>query len=364
MWEFKVLVFAPGHSPGGVRARVSFHGDSMLVQGRQFQMSVPGREVRLKTGGYDGRQWMLTWTGENGEVSAALQGDTEIRLMRQYAPPALAAQLGRATKAARRRQNLFRAMAVALIVLLLLPLLLAGLFWLNSERISAWVADHISLETEQRLGELSFTQLRTGLKLRQTGPAPDMVRRIGERLTAGSAYRYQWFVADNPEVNAFAMPGGYVVVNTGLLKAADSAEEVAGVLAHEVQHVELRHSLKNLIHQLGWRAVLSVALGDLSGGVWVDIADHLGGLEFSRDLEREADMKGLETLRKANIAPGGMASFFAKLAQRDGTQVALLSSHPTSQERLDNLNQAIASLGSYAYRPLPFDWKQVRGSLP
>lgn len=364
MWEFKVLVFAPGHNPAGVRARIAFHGEAMTVKGHKLFMTVEGRRVRLKTGGYDGRQWLLSWPGDAGEVTAALQGEAEIRLMQEYAPPSLADQLARAIKSSGRRQGRFRLLVLALLVLLLLPLLLAGLFWVNSERIAAWVSDRVSLDAEKQLGALSFGQMQAQLKLSRTGPAPQMIREIGRRLTAGSAYDYQWYVADDPQVNAFAMPGGYVVVNSGLIKAAASADEVAGVLAHEVQHVELRHSLKNLIHSLGWRAVLSLALGDLSGGIWLDVADQLGRLHYSRDLEREADLKGLLALRRAGIPTQGLPDFFARMAQEDGGRLPLLSSHPASRERQQAMLKAMAAAGPDTSPPLPYDWHWILSSLP
>jgi predicted Zn-dependent protease len=171
-------------------------------------------------------------------------------------------------------------------------------------------------------------------------------------------------VAIDPRLNAFAVPGGHVVVYTGLLLAADSAEEVAGVLAHEVQHVEMRHALKNLLHNLGWRALLALALGDFSGGVWTGMAEHLGQLGYSRDLEHQADLGGLAALRRAGIAPEGIASFFAKLSRQGGGQIDLLSTHPASSARMQALQRAMAAQGAYTASPLPYDWRALQASLP
>lgn len=364
MWEFKVLLFAPGHNPAGTRARLSFHGDAMSVRGSRLFMTVECRRVTVRAGGYDGRQWLLSWPGEGGEVTALMTGEKEMRLMRQYAPPALASQLGSAVRVAHDRRRRFGWMTLLLILALLLPLVLLGLFWAYSDRVSGWVTQSISQETEARLGELTFNQMRAQLRLLPSGPALDAVREIGARLTRGSAYHYQWFVAASPEVNAFALPGGHVVVYTGLIRATQSAEELAGVLAHEAQHVEQRHSLRNLIHGLGWRAALSVALGDLSGGVWGHLAGQMGQLKYGRDLEREADLRGLEALRRAGIADAGMASFFAGLAATEGPMPVLLASHPSSRERESELRAASAALGAYPASPLPYDWVAVRDSLP
>lgn len=363
-YEFKVLLFGPGMSPSGTRARMSLKGDVLEFNGPGVWLTVLADRVELKPGGYNGRQWMFTWTTDEGVLSAVLKGEEDMRMMRSLASPMLAKQLDHGLRLIRRRSRRFHLLIWVWLAVILSPFLLLGLFWLNSERIAGWVAGHVSVQDEMRLGEMAFDQMRASLRLVEQGPAPQLVRELGGRLTRGSAYKYHWFVADSPEVNAFAMPGGYVVVYTGLLRAADSAEEVAGVLAHEVQHVEQRHALKNLIHDLGWRAVLSLAMGDLTGGIWTDMAHRLGTLKYGRDLEREADLKGLEALQRAGISPGGMVAFFAKLAKREGPGITLLASHPASEERMQALRQAIARQGAQPYRPLPYDWSAIRASLP
>jgi predicted Zn-dependent protease len=108
---------------------------------------------------------------------------------------------------------------------------------------------------------------------------------------------------------------------------------------------------------------LGVALGDLSGSVWGDVAGRLGSLGYSRDLERAADLGGLAALRRVGIAPDGMLSFFAKLARREGPGIALLASHPATSERIDQLRQAIAAGGVYPAAALPYDWTRLRATL-
>ena len=215
-----------------------------------------------------------------------------------------------------------------------------------------------------KLGELAFRQATAGLKLRQSGLDAAAVKEIGSRLTKGSKYTYQWYIAEDAAINAFAIPGGYVVVNTGLIQAADSAEEVAGVLAHEVQHVELRHTLKNLVHSLGLRAALALALGDISGGALGDVAATLSELKFSRDLESEADQRGLAALRQASIAPQGMVTFFSKLHKQEkgAAPPALLSTHPASDNRMRTLQDMIGQQGNWPAQPLPYDWTAIKAT--
>jgi Zn-dependent protease with chaperone function len=358
MDSVKVHLFAPGLDAGGVPARAQFSGSMLRLEQGDTRLAVPADQLTVKHGGFDGRQWLLEWPAEGGQATILLPVEAE-RLL-AGAPAALAAQLDHHGRRDRARGRRFRIGLVLVGAFVLLPFVLLGLFVANADRIAGWAAGHVSLAQEQQLGDLAFAQMRAGLKLVDTGPAPALVQAIGGRLTAGSKYRYQWFVADSPEVNAFAMPGGYVVVYTGLIKAADSAEEVAGVLAHEVQHVELRHSLKNMLHGLGWRALLALAMGDVSGGVWAGMAEQLGGMAYGRDLERQADLEGLKALKKAGIAPAGMVSFFAKLARQGGQVPAFLSTHPSSDERMDSLRRAIAAQGDYPAAPLAYDLKAIR----
>jgi Zn-dependent protease with chaperone function len=357
MLEVKVHLFAPGLNAGGVAARAHFSGSALWLEYGDSRESVPVERLTVRHGGFDGRQWLLEWPVAGGTASATLPPGPDTERLLAEAPVALKGQIDHHGRRGRARERRFRIGLGLIGALVLLPFVLLGLFWFNADRIAGWAADQVSLEQEQQLGDLAFAQMRPSLKRVETGPAPDMIKAIGGRLTQGSRYRYQWFVADSPEVNAFAMPGGYVVVYTGLIETADSAEEVAGVLAHEVQHVELRHSLKNMIYGLGWRAVLALAVGDVSGGVWAGMAEQLGGMAYGRDLERQADLEGLKALKRAGIAPHGMVDFFAKLAKREGPSLALLSSHPATEERMANLRRAIAEQGGYPAAPLPYDWK-------
>ncbi len=364
MTEASGQLFSPGQAPGGIKVVIGQVGGTLRLEGIGLDLRVPVLAMTLKSGGFDGRHWQLEWPADNGQIHALVlsPGATTDRLLTELPEP-LAGQL--ATQRGRGRASACRfRLGVTLVgAVVLLPFAVLLAFWLYADPLAGWAAGQVGIERESQLGALAFAQTRPSLKLVEQGPAVELVKAIGNRLTAGSAYTYQWFVAANPEVNAFALPGGYVVVHTGLLRAADNAEEVAGVLAHEVQHVELRHSLRNLIHGLGWRAALGLARGDLSGGVWMGLADQLGKMRYSRELERQADLGGLESLRKAGISPEGMPTFFAKLARQGEQGTALLSSHPASAERMQTLRQAIAARGGYPADRLPYDWPAFKAAL-
>lgn len=329
-------------------------------------LRLPLMALKPRYGGFNREQVYFDWESPQGEKCSVCFSAKDAELLMAQAPSAAAQpyqQVHYEQTKRKRRSNIGLGM---LVLYLVLPfLLLLVLLW-KSHQIAAWIADYVSIEQEQVLGELVFASATDGMKLRQTGYDYEVIKSIGERLTQGSAYQYQWYIADTDEVNAFAVPGGYVVANTGLLKAADSAEEVAGVLAHEVQHVEQRHTLEDLIYSLGWQTSIALIVGDVSSLWLTQAATQLNSLKFSRELEAEADLKGLEALHKAGIAPQGLVSFFEKLAKNEANLVlpAFLSTHPASDQRSTMLKNAIKQQEGWSTTPLPYDWGQVKAALP
>ena len=362
--EFKVLLFGPELPAEGLRALAHFEDGVLVMHGRGHWYTAPLKCLDLKTGGFDGRQWLVTWDSPNGLFTAILQGDSSMHMFVDQAPEELAIRLHKARKKHVNTGNRFRMALILGGILLFLPLFSLAWFWINADRFSQWAADKVSLEQEIKLGEMAFQQMGARLKLLPGDTlADEVVDRIGIRLTAGSNYPYHFHVTQDSAVNAFALPGGHVVVNTGLLKFADNVDEVAGVLAHEASHVERRHALRNMIRALGLRAVMAVLLGDYAAGIWGDMASELADLSYSRDLEREADLEGLRMLRKAGLPAVGMVSFFEKMAAQDDVKVSLLSSHPASEERLQALQAAIKEGKPYLQRSLDVDWGEVKQSL-
>lgn len=361
--EFKVLLYGPSFNSAGIKARARFENGSLAISLRKGSFLVPPHLLSLRTGGYDGRQWLVTWQSHDGAYSAMLQGEEALEAFTQLAPAEIGQQLLRVRKSHARVGRLFKPGLALLAFVLLVPLLALGLFQATADHLVDWAVSHISLEQEQRLGDLVIAQMRPSLKLAEQGPASAAVTAIGKRLTDESLHRYQFHVVVDPQVNAYALPGGHIVVYTGLIEAADNVGEAAGVLAHEISHVELRHALRNLIHSVGPRALLGVLLGNYSAGVWGNLAEHLDSLNYNHELENEADLEGLKILRRAGISVNEMETFFAKMATREKALLHLLARHPAGKERLATLRAAMAINPAYDIRPLPIDWEAARTDL-
>lgn len=365
MASFSALCFGPGLQPHGEKIPVRIGEEGLcLWPAEPREQIIPYQDIQVSAGGFDHEQMILAWSKDAQAWSLTLTDKHTRDILLAHAPPALAPQLVQWCKKIHGAKKRMRAGWLALVLFLLAPfLLLAVLLW-NPDPVIGWAVNRISIENEQKLGDLIFEQTRPSLKLVTQGEAQRVIAEIGQKLAAGSPYTFKWHVADDPAINAFAIPGGHVVVFSGLIKAADTPEEVAGVLAHETEHVLQRHTLKAMVHNLGWRAVIAMVTGDWTGSLLGEFATQMGILKYGRDKESEADLKGLQLLKQAQIDPNGMERFFDKLSKQGGVQIALLSTHPASKERMEALGAAIKEAGTWRSQPLPYDWGRVKASLP
>src|SRR5262249_54037654 len=187
--------------------------------------------------------------------------------------------------------------------------------------------------------------------------------------------KYQFKVIDSPDVNAFALPGGFIYVNRGLIEASTSESELAGCLAHEVNHVVARHSASQIqrakMAQIGTDLLGSVAGGGLKGQIGqiaTQMVEQGAFMKFSRDHEREADRLGAKTMYDAGYDPEGMISLFEKLQQLQKTNPnsvdKFFASHPSPAERIDNVSSIIASFPAHSglKKDTP-EFQQAKNSL-
>lgn len=357
--DITALIFGPGLPPGGAPGKLvlSSLGLEVIVGEQSTRASLSAIQLRQVGFGQFGLE--VSWTeGDSTWAAHVLDPAAARRLMEESA--LAATPQAAALRSRRRRGATGRSIGWAVLAfVVLLPALLLVLLILNANTIAAWAAEKIPVEQEMTWGRQVFASMRGTLKLQESGAALEAVRSIGARLTQGSKYSYEFYIAEDNTLNAFALPGGIIVVHTGLIAATQRPEELAGVLAHEVQHVELRHSLRGTIKELGLRGLWALVTGDLGGTLVAQAALEMTSLKFSRDDEREADQRGFDALVKAGIDPAGMPAFFKTMSERtDELPVAFISTHPLSAEReaalrarLSELKQSFASLDLGAWPP-------------
>ncbi|HEY0020383.1 MAG TPA: M48 family metallopeptidase [Longimicrobium sp.] len=222
--------------------------------------------------------------------------------------------------------------------------------------VAAGCAPAVSTQQEVALGADYSAQINRQMPMLNDQATLNYVNQIGSQLAAIAdprGIRYHFYVVNSDVVNAFALPGGYVYLNRGLIERADNVSELAGVLAHEIGHVAERHSIEQLQRaqnaNLGLNVLYGVLLGRNPSGVEQTAVQLGGGAMFAgygRDAEREADRVGVAYLVRAGYNPNGMATFFEELLsmqQRQPSRVEQwFSTHPTTQERVNNTRAIIA----------------------
>jgi Zn-dependent protease with chaperone function len=313
-------------------------------------------ELRIREVGF-GRQigYELAWDQADGTRAVHVMDAAAVSAL--LAAPSLAKSVQMHTlQAAQRRRVVGRSLGWIFIgALVSVPVILILLFIWQADRIAGALVNRVPIAQEIEMGKDAFADLQSSLSLEDRGPAFDAVREIGKRLSQGSNYPFEFHVARDTAINAFALPGGIVVVNSGLIAATHRPEELAGVLAHEIQHVEQRHSLRAAFKQLGLRGMSTLVTGDVASSVLSQAALQLTSLQFSRADEADADAKGFESLVRHDIDPQGMIDFFATMEKQAGPKPpAFLSTHPADHDRQAVLAEKISGLGRHDYLPLQF----------
>lgn len=319
---------------------------------------VPAGALAFEARGFNHTQLAVRWT-EQGEHRLLMLDTEAAAALTGTVPGVLRERIDRVRGTRRRTERRFRLGLTALLLFVVLPI--AGLiaFWFEGDAVVDWAVAHVPPAVETSIGELVLTQTQAQHRLITSGPRYEAVQAIARRLTRpGENLRF--FVCDSPEVNAYAAPGGVVVVQAGLLQAATDPEQVAGVLAHEIAHVELHHTLRLWVQAAGVRGLALMIVGDWNA--LVDAGTELAQLKFSRDAESAADLHAIERMRAAQIDPNGLPRFLAfVLRTQDGPSLpAWLSTHPVTVQRISAIDHAISAASVNSVRPIEIDWAAVR----
>ncbi len=206
----------------------------------------------------------------------------------------------------------------------------------------------LSDKQEVALGGQINDEILKQVRLNNDPEINNYVKQIGARLVPNCDrpnLPYTFQVVNDNNINAFATMGGYVYVNTGLLKAADTEAEVAGVIAHEIAHITNKHALKQMRQR-----IIAGGLADAAGvdnNVLVAVGVEVGlNLPKSRRDEYQADQDGLKTVIRSGYAPSGMIAFFQKLLNAGGGSMpTILRTHPHTEDRIARLEQMLQQAG-------------------
>lgn len=315
------------------------------------------RIVDVKTGNAPIDVWPLDEmrrieTGSSGDPVRFSRGDTgKARLT--VDEPDFAAMLVQLSSKGARHSGWRRWVASAGAIAATLLFLVFGVPYL-----SGWIAPLVPVTWETSLRDVSINsiQLAFGKGEFCDGEAGnDALEKLTARLTAtvDSDYEIRVRVTSHDAVNAFAAIGGDIVIFIGLIEIAESSDEVAAVLAHELAHLMRRHPTQALVRALGFDLMLDLLTGGSFAG---DVGQTALALSYSRDAEREADAVGAKMLGDAGIRRDGLSEFFRRVEEKEGARPAVLrylSSHPPLEERVETAAKARG--GGPAMSPQAFD---------
>ncbi|MGD9850972.1 MAG: M48 family metallopeptidase [Nitrospirales bacterium] len=314
---------------------------------RQTQGRYSGEEVRLERGSGIGETLVVP----NPRILLAIHQEGGTRASHFHHPGA-------------RGRRVFLTILAALACV---PVIY-GIFAWGIPGLAGPITQAIPVTWETRLGEFVLQEFTKDQPICDNPELTTRIETIMKTLTnplTPSPYTFRVTVVDSPVVNALAAPGGNIIVFRGLLKDTDSPEELAGVLAHEIQHVLLRHGMRLIVQHMSMAFIIAALSGDASGMITYGLqaAQTLQTLSYGRAAEHQADEEGLALLQQAQIDPNGMMTFFSKLsqAQPDNSPLRYLSTHPSTEERVRHLKDLLPTHHPQI-QPFPFkeNWEHIR----
>lgn len=206
--------------------------------------------------------------------------------------------------------------------------------WMNLLQV-----EQATATTEQQLGDLMWDVFaETKTEIHDTTVVKPIDSIVSHICTTNDIDRTTLIVhvLNNDEINAFALPNGHLVIYSGLVASASNQEELAGVIGHELAHIELNHVMKGLVKEVGLSTVLSISTGSAGPDAIKNISKVLSSTALDREIEKEADIKAVDYMINAHVDPEGLANFLYQMSKsnaKEAKYISWLSTHPDSEDR-------------------------------
>ena len=339
------------------RVSVSFGTDGLRLERHDgTTLTWPIGQVRQTQGSFSGEQVRLEHGTDPVEVLFVDQpGFTE----------AVRVRFPQSRKAWKQRSTTTRLLALGFGGIAVAT---AAYIW-GAPVLAAWLAPRVPVSWELAMGESVAERMAPKSKVCEAPELASLTTVLDRLLPAErrtTPYAFRMVVLYDTTVNAFAAPGGFIAVHSGLLAAARSPEEFAGVLAHEISHVTKQHSTRAIIREMPLRIAISAVAGGSSVESAARVAGSLGALRYRRGDETEADIEGMKLIQAAQIDPRGTVEIMRTLetkAMNVPRFATYLSSHPHTTDRVAELER-LASQANYEPRPLldAATWARVQSA--
>jgi predicted Zn-dependent protease len=324
---------------------------------------IPYRDCQVEMGGFSGK--MVFCRNADRSVTIYCEDPKFVNALSLASSGILDEQL-RAGRKQQRGESRRQWVIGTVCLVILLAMVVGVYFGIRSGATAAVKALPVSVDVQ--IGEAAFGSMDLGGPEVENNTIVDAMQSIVDRLAPQAAIEgmeFEIHVVESPMINAFALPGGTMVVYTGLIANADNAEQVASVLAHEMAHATKRHGLQRIARSMGIWAGVSLLVGDVGGlmGAGADLFRLASVNSYSRTQETEADQEGARMMHAAGIDPSEMGKFFAMLEKEHGDTpdfFAWISTHPDHSSRIASVEKMVASFSEKQYQPLKLDWDEIQ----
>lgn len=292
------------------------------------------------------RARMVIYLKANGRPEAQIrfESDADYTQVLSAYPGRLPQEIGQATgqfTSAASTKGLVRVLLLAFAGLLLLGYLVLS-------NLGNLAIAMMPQSVDQKAGQAIYKALVRQGEVREDTILSSALEGFYKEIGLHSTFKPELHANRSAELNAFALPGGPIVVNEGLLKAAKTPQELAGVLAHELGHIEQRHTFQQLARMAAVYLIVSTLLGDVTGVVAVlaESGQQIFQLSYNRGMERDADAFALQTLTQARIDPRGLIGMFETLQRQHGASEesdipSWLSTHPATEDRIRSIRKEL-----------------------
>jgi predicted Zn-dependent protease len=214
--------------------------------------------------------------------------------------------------------------------------------WLGISNIN-WVeifkVEKSTDEVEEKLGDIFWEAISENEKIITNNFINTTIDSIVNKICTSNTIDkagLKVHVVEKDEINAFALPNGHLVIYSGLIQNCDNPEELAGVMSHEIAHIQLKHVMKKLVKEIGLSVLISLTLGNAGSEVLSETIRLLSSSAYDRSIEKEADLKAVDYMINAKINPENLANFLYKLSENENeinAYLSWISTHPESKER-------------------------------
>lgn len=321
--------FVDGKSPVRRTVIVSLDGNDLHIFGNGADVRWPLKKIRADD------------SPGQGEYFISVRGDHDARLNVKRIPVEVMAVLKQRVPKAFSKKHIHRQGLMLVLTLACVASVLVGAAFFGVPRLAKPLAQMVPPAIEARMGQGVLAQVDQAFgKPIDNPPAQAQLQHVVNRIDAAAhaGFPLRAHLIDSDMSNAFALPGGNIVVTCPLIQELQNPAELQAVLAHEIAHVTKRHVMTGLIRAVGAQISLAALTGAGGGQTLVSIANQAAQMSYTREDEAEADRTALEYLDSAKLDASGLATFFDRLAAAKGEKEergAFMSSHPTSKSRAD-----------------------------